>query len=102
MIEELVWRTVDDLVASYHAHLGGCQDPAERFNKALEFLFGPKVMDMASARFFYECWAGTTRNPAAREAFASLYRRSRETIVRLLKETGLAYDKTPAEVRDLG
>ncbi len=101
MIEELVRRTVDDLVASYHAHLGACRDPAERFDRALGFLFGPKVMDLANARFFYECWAETTRNPVAREAFANLYRRSRDTIAGLLSETGLASGMAPAEVRDL-
>lgn len=101
MIEELVRRTVDDLVAGYHAHLGSCRDPAKRFDKAIGFLFGPKAMDLANARFFYECWAETTRNPVARQAFSDLYRRSRDTLVRLLNETGLASGMSGGEVRDL-
>jgi len=101
MIEELVRKTVDDLAASYHAHLGSCRDPAKRLDKAIGFLFGPKVMDLANARFFYECWAEATRNPRAREAFADLYRRSRDTMVRLFEETGLAAGLAPCEVRDL-
>lgn len=101
MIEVLVRRTVDDLAASYHAHLEACRAPARRLDRALGFLFGPKVLDLANARFFYECWAETTRNPVAREAFANLYRRSRETIVRLLNETGMASGLAPADVRDL-
>jgi len=84
IIEEMVKTIVNEVTAKYVEEIRRHEDPAERFDRAIEFLFGPEMMNGEHASFFYECWAEAKRNPRVRESFKALYDRFRETIVELL------------------
>jgi AcrR family transcriptional regulator len=101
MIEELVKNIVDEISTRYVTEIGRYKNPRTRFNKAIEFLFGPAMINEEHAGFFYDCWAEAKRNEKVRESFAKLYRRFHRTIVDLLVETGLASGLSHAEVSEL-
>ena len=101
MIEELVKNIVDEIATRYVPEIRRYKSPRTRFNKAIEFLFGPAMINEEHAGFFYDCWAEAKRNDKVRESFAKLYRRFHRTIVDLLVETGRASGLSHAEVSEL-
>jgi len=101
MIEELVKNIVEDISARYIAEIHRYTNPRTRFNKAMDFLYGPALINEEHGSFFYDCWAEAKRNEKVRESFARLYRRFREAIVDLLVETGQASGLSSAEIKEI-
>jgi AcrR family transcriptional regulator len=101
MIEELVKDIVSKTTARYTAEIGRCKDPTIRFNKAVDFLFGPDMINDENFGFFYDCWAQAGRNEKVRESFTMLYRRFREAMINLLVETNKSAGLSPAQVKEL-
>jgi AcrR family transcriptional regulator len=86
IIEEMVKTIVDEVAGRYLEEIRRHEDPAKRFDKAIEFLFGPKMINDEYAAFFYDCWAEAMRNPRIRESFKMLYERFRKAIVDMLAQ----------------
>ena len=101
MIEELVKNIVDEIATRYVTEIRRYKSPRTRFNKAIEFLFGPAMINEEHAGFFYDCWAEAKRNDKVRESFAKLYRRFHRTMVDLLVETGWASGLSRTAVSEL-
>lgn len=101
MIEELVKNVVDKIAVSYLEEIGRYKNPKTRFNKAVEFLFGPELINNEHSSFFYDCWAEAKRNNRIRGSFAMLYKLFREAIINLLIETNKAAGLSPGQVREL-
>ncbi len=101
IVEELVRKIVDEMTASYLAEIGDHSDPETRFKKAVEFMFGPQMVNTEYASFFYDCWAEARRNERIRESFRMLYARFRKAIVDLLVESGKSGRLSRAEIEDL-
>lgn len=101
MIEELVKRIVDQNTERYLAEINRHKDPAKRFNKAIEFLFGPDMIHDEQGALFYDCWAEAKRNERVRESFSMLYRKFRKAIVNLLIETNTSAGLSPAQIKEL-
>lgn len=101
MIEELVKDIVDRITEKYLAEMGRYENPKTRFDKAVEFLFGPELINGEHSGLFYDCWAEAKRNDRVRESFAMLYKRFREAIIDLLAETNKSAGLSTAEVKEL-
>ena len=101
MIEELVKDIVSKTTARYAAEIGRYKDPTVRFNKAVDFLFGPDMINDENFGFFYDCWAQAGRNEKVRESFTMLYRRFREAMINLLVETNKSAGLSPAQVKEI-
>ncbi|GAB4338349.1 MAG: TetR/AcrR family transcriptional regulator [Candidatus Abyssubacteria bacterium] len=101
IIEELVNKIVDELTAEYLAEIGNHVDPETRFAKAVEFMFGPQMINTEYAGFFYDCWAEAKRNERIRDSFRMLYSRFRKAIVDLLLESGKSAGLSRAEIEEL-
>ena len=86
MVEELVKRVVDDMTARYAAEISRYKNPKTRFNKGVEFLFGPEMI---------------SDDERARDSFTMLYRRFRDAIVNLLIETDKSARLSPAQIKEL-
>lgn len=101
MIEELVRTSVDRLTARYQAEIGKFKDPKARFNKGVDFLFGPDMITDVDFAFFYDCWAEARRNEKVSKSFAKLYRRFRVSIIGMLVETNKSAGLSPAKTKEL-
>lgn len=101
MIGELVKKIVDDLTARYSKETARYKNPQKRFDKAVEFLFGPEMISDEHAGFFYDSWTEARNNEAVRESYAKLYRRFRQAIIDLLVDTGKASGLSPSEQKEL-
>ncbi len=101
MIGELVKKIVDDLTARYSREIERYKNPQRRFDKAVEFLFGPEMVNDEHAGFFYDSWAEARKNETVRESYAKLYRRFRQAIIDLLVDTGKASGLSPSEQKEL-
>ncbi len=101
MIEELVRSIVDKIAARYLAEISRHKNPETRFNKAIEFFFGPEMINDEHAGFFYDCWAEAKRNEKVRDSFRKLYLRFREAIIELLIETNMAPGLSSTQMQEL-
>ena len=101
MVEELVKRVVDDMTARYAAEISRYKNPKTRFNKGVEFLFGPEMISGDEFGFFYDCWAEARSNERVRDSFTMLYGRFRDAIVNLLIETDKSARLSPAQIKEL-
>jgi AcrR family transcriptional regulator len=101
MVEELVKDLVNKTAARYLARISRYKNPATRFNRSIEFLFGPEMINDENAVFFYNCWAEAKRNKRVRKSLTMLYLRFRETIVDLLVETNKSSGLSAAEMKEL-
>ena len=101
MIEELVKSTVDKIAVRYTAEIERHKNPKTRFNRGIDFLFGPDMINNENFGFFYDCWAQAGRNEKVRESFTMLYRRFREAMINLLVETNKSAGLSPAQVKEI-
>lgn len=101
MIEELVKDTVEKISVQYLAEIDRYKDPRVRFNKAVDFLFGPDMINKEGFGFFYDCWAEARRNRKVHGSFTKLYHRFRQAIIHILIETNKSAGLSPAELREL-
>jgi AcrR family transcriptional regulator len=101
IIDELVRQVVDDLADRCAAQLRVHRNSKTRFDKGVEFLFGPPLLSAENIAFFNECWAEANRKPRVRASFTRLYRRFREVVLELLTETGKSRGLSPADANDL-
>ena len=101
MIEELVKSTVDKIAARYTTEIERHKNPKTRFNRGIDFLFGPDMINDENFGFFYDCWAQAGRNEKVRESFTMLYRRFREAMINLLVETNKSAGLSSAQVKEL-
>lgn len=101
MIEEVVRNIVDDLIKLCDAEISRYENPATRFDKAIDFLFGPDMVNADHTRFFYDCWAEAKTNDKVRASFVTLYARFRDAIIDLLVETNTSEDLTRTQLKDL-
>jgi AcrR family transcriptional regulator len=101
IIDELVRKVVDDLADRCAAQLRAHANPETRFDKGVEFLFGPPLLSEDTIAFFNEVWPEANRKPRVRASFTRLYRRFREVVLELLTETGMSRGLSPTDARDL-
>ena len=101
MIEELVDSIVESLSERYAAEIARYKNPKTRFNKGVDFLFGPTMINDADFGFFYACWAEAQRNEKVRHSFSRLYDRFRKAIIDLLVETNKSAGLSPTQLRDI-
>ena len=101
MVEELVKNAVEGISARYLAEIGRHKDPKIRFVKAIEFLFGPDMLNNDGFGFFYDCWAEARRNKKVRKSFSELYCRFRQGIIDLLVETNKAMGLSTTQLKEL-
>ena len=101
MIEELVVGIAELHTAEFRKSLGSAKSPKTRYERAVDFLFGPELLGDETGSMFYDFWAEAKRNEKVRKSFSRVYRGFRETIIDLLSETGMADDLKRSEVKDL-
>jgi len=101
IIDELVRQVVDDLADRCAAQLRAHTSPKTRFDKGVDFLFGPPLLSEDTIAFFNEVWPEASRKPRVRESFTRLYRRFREVVLELLNETGKSRGLSPTDAKDL-
>jgi AcrR family transcriptional regulator len=101
MIEELVANIVDNISVRYLVEIDRHKNPATRFNRAVEFLFGPEMINGDDFGFFYDCWAEAQRNEKVRRSFTKLYHSFRAGIIRLLARTNKSTGMSPAQTKEL-
>jgi AcrR family transcriptional regulator len=101
MIEELVANIVENISARYLDEFNRHENPATRFNKAVDFLFGPEMINDADFGFFYDCWAEAQRNEKVRKSFTKLYNSFRAGIIEILVRTNKSAGLSPAQTREL-
>lgn len=101
MIEELVTSIVESLSERYAAEIARYKNPKTRFNKGVDFLFGPEMINDADFGFFYACWAEAQRNEKVRHSFSKLYDRFRSAIIDLLVETNKSTGLSSTQLKDI-
>jgi AcrR family transcriptional regulator len=101
MIEELVASIVENMSERYLAEIDRYKNPETRFNKAVNFLFGPEMISDDDFGFFYDCWAEARRNKRVRQSFTKLYHYFRSAIINLLARTNKSIGLSPAQVKEL-
>ena len=101
MIEELVSSIVESMSKPYLAEIDRYKNPTTRFNKAVDFLFGPEMISDDDFGFFYDCWAEARRNEKVRQSFTKLYHSFRAGIIELLARTNKSVGMSPAQTKEL-
>jgi AcrR family transcriptional regulator len=101
MIEELVSSIVESTSERYLAEMNRHKNPATKFTKTVDFLFGPEMMNDDEFVFFYDCWAEARQNEKVRQSFSKLYHSFRAGIIELLARTNKSVGMSPAQIREL-
>lgn len=101
MIEELVANIVENISVRYLVEINRQKNPATRFKKAVDFLFGPEMINDADFGFFYDCWAEAQRNKKVRKSFTKLYHSFRAGIIEILASTNKSAGLSPAQTKEL-
>lgn len=81
IIEQMVAHFTETIVTHFIARMDRHTDPATRFDRALEFLFGADMINDEYTGFFLECCVEARRNPRVRQMLARTFRRFRQTII---------------------
>lgn len=101
MVESLLEKVLDDLSASYISETQGAEGSEARFEKAIDFLYGPKMLDEDLANFLHNCMAEVQRNSKVRKSLRNFYQAGRDVLSSLLVETGKASGLSVEEAQDL-
>ena len=102
MVEKLLKKVLDDLTASYVSKTSGCIDPQTRFEKAIDFMYGPEMLDKQFANFFYNCLAEAQHKPKIRKSLRKSWQPGRDILSGLILEIGKASGLSAAQARDFG
>ncbi|MBI4832775.1 MAG: TetR family transcriptional regulator C-terminal domain-containing protein [Candidatus Lindowbacteria bacterium] len=101
IIGEMVETVVNEISDRYTAEINRHKNPKARFDRAVDFLFGPNVTADENTAFFYDCYAEGRRNEKVRRSLIKLYQRYRGLLIELLTETGKSAGLTAAQTKDL-
>lgn len=101
MIEELVISTARWHTENFRGFIARARTPKTRFDRAVDFLFGPDLISDDAGSLFYDFWSEGKRNERVRMSFAAVYADFRRTIIDLLAETGRSAGAGERDIHDL-
>ncbi len=81
IIENMVDFFTETIVTHFIDQMADLHDPSTRLYRALEFLFGPDMINDEYTGFFLECCVEARRNERVRQTLAQTFRRFRQTII---------------------
>lgn len=102
LVERLLEKVMEDLTARYVSKIRGCVDPQTRFEKTIDFVYGPEMLDKDLANFLYNCMAELQRRPKIRKSLKQFWQAGRDILSGLIMEIGKTSGLSAAQARDLG
>jgi AcrR family transcriptional regulator len=102
LLEKLLKKVLGDLTDSYISKTSGCVDSQTRFDKTIDFMYGPEMLNKKFANFFYNCIAEAQRKPRIRKSLRKSWQPGRDILSGLILEIGKASGLSAAQARDLG
>jgi len=101
MIELLVEDAADVHFRNFEEYISQFDDPVERIDKAIDFLFSTEVIDDETGRIFYDFWSLAKRNEKVRMSFVKVYGKFRKTIIDQIYASGTQHLFTDHEMNEI-
>lgn len=101
MIQEMVIYYTNIFFESFQSQINAIKDPNARLIKAVEFLFGPAMINEEASGFFYDCMAEAKKNTRIRKSLAKMFRKFRKTIIDYFMDLEMADNFSKEQVKNI-
>lgn len=101
MVCELVRKIVDRIIEQLTAEVQDVEDPQAKLERCLDFVFGPKTLELEYGSLYYDCWSLAHRSETVRRVFQEQIHAHRENFFETLGGTKEFSSVSKTDLREI-